>query len=151
MRLIWISVSFLLLIVMQNAVAGGLSSLEERMSQSEFHASGLDKLSPDELKTLNAWLHTHASASDSVADRTGLPAQESHETIASRIEGAFNGWSGKTVFKLQNGQVWKQMENDTFATPELQSPEVTIAPGMLGGWTLKVSGYNRGLRVQRIR
>ena len=32
------------------ANAETFSSLEERMSQSEFHAAGLDKLSPDELK-----------------------------------------------------------------------------------------------------
>ncbi len=28
--------------------------------------------------------------------------------IKSKIISAFNGWSGDTIFELQNGQVWKQ-------------------------------------------
>lgn len=28
--------------------------------------------------------------------------------VESHIEGSFNGWSGSTVFKLRNGQVWQQ-------------------------------------------
>src|SRR5207342_2835934 len=42
-----------------SASAAGFSSLEERMSQSEFHAAGLDKLSPAELNALNEWLRAH--------------------------------------------------------------------------------------------
>ena len=45
-----------------SASAAGFSSLEERMSQSEFHAAGLDKLSPTELNALNEWLRTHNAA-----------------------------------------------------------------------------------------
>jgi len=42
-----------------SAAAAGFSSLEERMSQSEFHAAGLDKLNADELRALDDWLRTH--------------------------------------------------------------------------------------------
>ena len=41
------------------ASAAEFSSLEERMSQTQFHDAGLDKLSPQELKNLNDWLRGH--------------------------------------------------------------------------------------------
>ncbi|MDR0881742.1 MAG: hypothetical protein LBP55_04270, partial [Candidatus Adiutrix sp.] len=28
--------------------------------------------------------------------------------IESQIDGTFEGWSGETVFKLTNGQIWQQ-------------------------------------------
>ena len=38
------------------AAAAEFSSLEERMSQSQFHAAGLDKLSPQELADVVSYL-----------------------------------------------------------------------------------------------
>jgi len=135
-----------------NVRAVGFSSLEERMSKSEFQAAGLDKLNPEELKSLNDWLRGHPSVTGAANDRMGFPPQEmSRETITSTIEGSFNGWSGKTLFKLQNGQQWEQVENDSFSVKTMQNPTVTIQPGLLGGWLLKVEGYNRSVRVKRVR
>ena len=39
-----------------SASAQEFSSLEERMSAKEFKEAGLDKLTPEELARLNAWL-----------------------------------------------------------------------------------------------
>ena len=52
-----IATAFLLLITAA-ASAAEFSSLEERMSQAQFHAAGLDKLSPEELKVLNDWVRS---------------------------------------------------------------------------------------------
>lgn len=135
-----------------NVHASEFSSLEERMSKSEFQATGLDKLTPEELKNLNDWLRGHPIVTNASNDRTGFPPQEmSRETITSTIEGTFKGWSGNTLFKLQNGQQWEQVENDSFSVKALQNPQITIQPGLLGGWLLKVEGYNRSVRVKRIR
>lgn len=30
------------------------------------------------------------------------------DAVESRIDGEFKGWSGDTIFRLQNGQVWQQ-------------------------------------------
>ena len=38
------------------------SSVEERMTGKEFKASGLDKLSDEELAALNSWLRDHSVA-----------------------------------------------------------------------------------------
>lgn len=149
MRMKIISGLALLLSITQANHANELSTLEERMSQTEFHSAGLDKLSPQELETLNTWLRSH-NAISTPADRVGLSTPESREVVNSRIAGSFSGWSGKTVFKLENGQWWKQGENDSFSAPEQQNPEISITPGLLGGWMLKVKGYNRSVHVERI-
>ncbi len=150
MRFVLAGVFCVIFSLTQRVGAAEFSSLEERMSQPEFHASGLDKLSAEELKNLNAWLRNHPISGNNI-DRTGFPAQDSNrDAITSRIDGAFSGWSGKTVFKLQNGQWWQQVESDQFAAGPMQNPEITIEPALLGSWLLKVKGYNRSVHVQRI-
>ena len=72
------------------------------------------------------------------------------EEFQSRIVGEFSGWSGSTVFRLENGMVWKQDENDRFRLQPVDSPMVTIKPGMFGSWRLSVEGHNRAVRVERI-
>ncbi len=37
-------------------------------------------------------------------------SSSSEEAIASKIDGMFHGWDGRTVFKLRNGQVWQQAD-----------------------------------------
>lgn len=90
-------------------------------------------------------------APEEPGDRRGLPEQADREPINSRIAGTFNGWHGNTEFELKNGMVWRQAERDTFAVREMDSPEVTIRPGMFGTWRLSVEGYSSAVRVERIR
>ena len=100
------------------AGAAEFSSLEERMSQDQFHASGLDKLSPQELKNLNDWLRGHETVTTQVVSPTGQPVfypkEGDREIVESRIDGEFVGWRGHTVFKLENGQEWAQAESGSF-------------------------------------
>ena len=49
------------------------STLEERMSQSDFRAAGLDHLSPEQLKYLNEWLRTHGAGTAQVVTPGGKP------------------------------------------------------------------------------
>ena len=44
------------------------------MNQPEFHAAGLDKLSPEELKNLDEWLRTHQTAPTRLVTPSGTPA-----------------------------------------------------------------------------
>ena len=93
------------------------SSLEERMSSSEFAAAGLDKLSPEELARLNEWLRGNvgrAAVTDAppAADRIGFREGTVTGVVSSQIDGEFTGWNGKTKFKLKNGQVWQQIDSD---------------------------------------
>lgn len=136
------------------------SSLEEKMTHAEFKAAGLDKLSPEELAALNAWLRGQpqarstapAVAAPSPEDRVGLREESVRGTVTSRIDGEFTGFTGATRFHLENGQVWEQYADNTRLTNvRLDRPSVTISPGMSGVYYLRVEGYNTRAKVRRVR
>lgn len=76
--------------------------------------------------------------------------RESASSIRSRYKGSFNGWSGDTVFELENGQVWQQSDGGRMAM-KAESPMITITRGWFGAYFLKVDGYNKRIRVKRIK
>ena len=149
----------------------GFSSLEEQMTGKEFIEAGLDKLSKAELDALNGWIRRHSlatldapaaatagaaatTAAATTEDRRGFKSEKEEEdrsTITSRIVGRFSGWDGQTVFKLENGMIWAQADNDKFWVKEVENPVAIIEPGMFGTWRLQIEGYNSKCRVKRIQ
>jgi len=135
--------------------AQNFSTLEERMSGKEFRDAGLEKLSPEELAALNAWLQREISgavsavAPPSLPDRTGF-RESPGEGLVSRVAGEFNGWVKGTRITLENGQVWEVTDPDRFVA-KVPDAVVRIRPGAFGAWFLSVEGYNSQTRVKRIR
>lgn len=80
-----------------------------------------------------------------------IPNLSDREEITSSIIGEFKGWRGKNVFKLENGQVWRQAESGSFYIPKRNSPNITIKPKSMGTWILYVDGFGRGVKVKRIK
>jgi hypothetical protein len=92
------------------------------------------------------------TAQQPVVDKRGFEGSKSNrEDIVSRLIGEFEGWDGETVFKLENGMIWKQEETDYFTTRKMVNPMVTIKSGMFGSWRLSVEGYNKKVEVVRIQ
>lgn len=128
------------------------------MSEAEFKAAGLDRLTPEELAALNAWLQ-HRTAGGAPAatyvppseDRTGFRDPVDSDGVVSRIAGEFAGWDGNTQFTLENGQIWEQAESASMRGVQVDSPAVTIRPAFMGSWLLKVEGFNQTVRVRRIK
>lgn len=164
MRFVIVGLS--LLISAGAAAQTSFSTLEERMTGKEFRDAGLHKLSDEELAALNRWIRqrslaegelpdglVHEDSGDAPADRRGLVGRGDSDDrpIHSRIVGTFNGWSGNDQFELENGMVWQQMDGRSFASRQMENPEVEISRGMFGGWYLQVEGYNARARVRRIR
>jgi hypothetical protein len=85
----------LLLLAMASAAGAQTQSptLEERMSQAEFHAAGLDKLSPEELQQLNGWLDSHGGSTVKYVSASGSPVfypdTAERDTITQHIVGTF--------------------------------------------------------------
>lgn len=77
-------------------------------------------------------------------------AREGPESVSSRYDGTFSGWTGDTVFQLENGQVWKQSESDRLSV-KMERPMITIRRGWFGAYYLKVEGANKQIRVKRIK
>jgi len=71
------------------------------------------------------------------------------DEIQSRIVGDFDGWSGGTIFRLENGQVWRQIDQSRFVY-RVESPVVTISRGAFSSYRLRVEGRNRSVSVRRI-
>jgi hypothetical protein len=151
--------ALILLLAASGLHAEGFSSLEERMNAEEFRAAGLEKLSPDELAALNAWLRSRGAATASMAaaartprgdERVGFADGPSSRSVVSRIAGEFNGWTGSTRFTLENGQVWQQVEGTSLTGVKADSPAVTIEPAFLGSWRMRVDGFNQRVRVKRV-
>lgn len=144
------------------------SSLEERMTGSEFEEAGLDKLSEAELRRLNTWLRANlalpesASSADatSIEERRRIRQEVEAEVrqeqgvgergeIVTTIPGHFTGWTGKTVFELENGQIWRQTSGGTYRVSE-DDPTVVIYPVSFGGWRMRLEDAGPSIGVTRV-
>ncbi|MBP6597119.1 MAG: hypothetical protein KA187_05310 [Arenimonas sp.] len=155
MRRLLITSLFLFTLASGTVLAQQFSSLEERMSEAEFKAAGLDKLSPEELTALNSWLSTRVGGGAALAagaDTRGFQEQRSDGVIVSRITGEFRGWDGRgDRITLDNGQVWEVVDSTSRLKVKVQDPTVTIEPGILSSWELRISGYNTRAKVRRVK
>ncbi|PRH83454.1 hypothetical protein C6N40_02050 [Arenimonas caeni] len=143
------------------ASAQQFSSLEERMTEEQFKAAGLDKLSPEELARLNAFIARETeqvasslpAATPAEVDNRGFSGRSGPQgEIISSISGQFSGWKGAgDRFTLDNGQVWQVTDSATRLSVNLVNPEVVIEPGAFNSWSLRVVGYNTRAKVKRIK
>ncbi len=139
--------------------------LQQQMSPAEFKAAGLDKLEPQELASLNRWLQGTVEAAKAQAVETAREEgrQEvivknrgffdfgTKEPITATLQGEFTGFAKGRVYVLDNGQHWEQMDAATVAGVRRQSPGVSIKPGVMGVWYLKVDKINVQPKVKRVK
>ncbi len=141
------------------AHAAEFSTLEERMSEQEFRAAGLDRLSAEELASLNAWLGERNLSTLRVPSggtqgfrSGGLLGDDGDRSDVSSIAASnFDQIDTGTSIALENGQVWKITEGSLSISGGLAGKRITVKAAALGSWLLKVEGYNRSLRATRVR
>lgn len=152
------------------AFAQQASNLQERMSAAEFYAAGLNKLSAQELVTLNQWLATHGGAATGIAAPTAAaggtaaaaepaihPAAGTERPTTKRqafqahIVGSFTGFRGDSLISLDNGQQWQQVGDDKPMCTSADSPQVKIKPTLFGNWLMDVPSCNLLVHVQRVK
>lgn len=138
--------------------ATGTQDIERQMTAEEFKAAGLDKLSPAELARLNAWLNrtvetVAAEAKKRVEDdNRGFFNFGSTEPVVGTIAGEFRGFARGREYTLDNGNVWKQVDEASLVGARLTNPQVRITPSMVGNsWYMQVGRYNTRAKVQRIK
>ena len=88
-------------------------------------------------------------AKELAAARADDQAVEISEPFEARVLGGFNGWSGKTVFTLDNGQVWRQ-RHDTSYRYQGTDNRVRLEPNFFGFWEMTVVSTGRSVGVRRI-
>ncbi len=153
--------------------------LRTTMSEAEFKAAGLDKLTPAELEYLSRWLEGRAPAPAAAAPATPAapavstspaaaapdaspeerfgreqvqrePEPDVPDQIVARLKGEFRGWDGKTVFRLDNGQVWQQRVGGKYRSRTYVDPEVVVEKGRFG-YYLRLAGGGRSVGVRRLQ
>lgn len=60
------------------------------------------------------------------------------EEIETRLAGNLVNFEGRKRFELENGQVWQMIEPGFYAGPALVNPRVTVRPGLMGAFWLKI-------------
>ena len=68
--------------------------------------------------------------------------------VESRIKGSFNGWEGRAIFTLENGQRWQLANIESYYTPTLEGPKVLITPAALGGFWMSIPEIRKKVRVK---
>lgn len=66
------------------------------------------------------------------------PKTDEPSRFTATLVGRFEGWSGSTVFTLDNGQVWKQAAQDTYYPKTRENVAVVIYKSPNGHWRLRV-------------
>ena len=161
----WHSVAILLLVA-HCATAQVVTPIQDSMNPQELQATGLATLTPAQLDALNSWLQQHGATGDERGanaapapapgdtQSTAAPANDGWgkraepTDVVSRISGTFTGWSGNTVFTLDNGQVYQQRRPGSWRT-RLENPEVRVGRRLMGVLELEVDGHSIG--VKRLR
>ena len=153
----------------------------DQLTPAERRAAGLDHLTPEQRAALNRlaerFLRPGPAAPAAVSEQAGtevraevkqeLPAEEKARAtakagraaaaadatvISSHLVDPFNGWSGATVFRLENGQVWVQENSsDRYWVPTMANAEVELRASKLGGWKLYLKANGAWLRVRRLQ
>jgi len=125
------------------------------LTPEQFHAAGLDKLTEQEIDALNRWLVTYTARDAPEVRRSDVVVQAEvkkvdAEGIKTRIDGEFHGWDGETVFRLENGQVWKQRLPGRWVY-RADSPEVELHKNLMGFWVMKVIAEDHAIGVARVK
>lgn len=151
------------------AQAGKSTDIRDLMSVIQFHQAGLDRLTPQQLDALNAWLNVYLQQghqASTVNTHLTVPVAASHvpaatfgqeqiqaqgpQQIESRIDGVLHGWTGSTVFKLENGQIWQQSGPGYQTGMRLDHPSVVIKK-LAFGYLLTLPGNSETVFVRRIK
>ena len=151
-----------------NAAEAPFPGLRTLMDDEQFERSGLNKLSVSERAALNRWLAAHAdfelaviteapeasstsrvnTAEKVVAKPIDRKKRAAEEVIRTRVAGQFAGWTGKTIFSLENGQLWRQRRDGKYRY-QADSPEVELYKNRMGFWEMRILATGKHVKVSR--
>jgi hypothetical protein len=117
-------------------------SIQQMMTPEEFKAAGLDKLSPEELQKLDAWLQGYRQVAEEAGEKKGSARAErtKMDLIVSRVDGQFIGLTGRTVIRLEDGTVWKQANaDDRYRSKVTDHPAAAVIHGIFG-YKMRIEG-----------
>ena len=125
------------------------------MTDAEREATGVNKLTEEELSALDDWIKNKQHEIDrKIRQRNaGFEARRDsteRREIKARLEKTYDDKLGDTYYELDNGQIWKRISGGSVFIKSGGRNLVTIEPKMMGSWSLRVDG-NRSVKVKRIK
>ena len=131
--------------------AATFPGVEALMTPEEYRAAGLEKLTAAERQALNAFLIRYTAEESQVLLTTDAEVKKAVEQqeIVSVIKEPFEGWSGDTVFRLENGQVWQQRQRGNYRHSGT-SPEVRITKNFMGFYKMELIESGKAVAVKRL-
>jgi hypothetical protein len=129
--------------------------VQKAMTPEQYEAAGLSKLDPAERAKLDEFIRNYVAVSNEKVATTAVEKAVKEkkvsepEVIQSRIVGPFTGYTGRTVFTLENGQRWAQSQYDTAYFPKIDSPPVIIVKAGFG-YRMYIAGGG-AIRVSKVR
>ena len=129
--------------------------LEKAMTLEQYQAAGVSKLDPAERAKLDEFIRNYVAVSNERVATTAVDKAvkenkvQAPEVIQSRIVGPFTGYTGRTVFTLENGQRWAQSQFDSAYFPKIDSPPVVIVKSGFG-YRMHIAGGG-AIRVTKVR
>ena len=87
-------------------------------------------------------------AKQEIAD--ALPEPAVTEPFEATIKGRFSGWSGNTVFALDNGQVWRQRAGNVYRHKG-SDYRVRLERNWFGGWEMTMVTSGKTVLVTRVK
>lgn len=126
------------------------------MTPQELRDTGVGNLTVSQRLALDAWLNRYTVRVVQIAINQP-PDNQTPSTVNTRcnpaiestISGDFEGWEGETIFKLDNGQIWKQAEY-AYMYSYSYRPDVTIYQTS-AGCRMKVEDEDETILVHRIK
>ena len=141
-----------LLPVSTSAEEGSFPGIENLMTWQEFTDAGLDKLTPEERKALNQWLIRYTAEDSQVLLNTNEDVKKAsdEQEIISVILPPFKGWSGDTIFRLENGQVWQQRSGGSYPYRG-SNPQVRISKNFMGFYRMELVENGKTVQIKRLK
>ena len=127
------------------AKAGARQAVEIVKAEAKAAAEAAVKQAREEAKAA-----AKSEARQKKIENAGLAARDDDEIIRTRISGDFRGWTGNTTFRLENGQVWQQIDKENRFFPKMVDPEVELVPSKWSGWKMTILKEGLWVKVKRI-
>lgn len=131
---------------------GSFPGVEKLMSPDEFSEAGLDKLGPEERHALDQWLIRYTAWEAPAMRATNAEVQKAEKDfeLTDTIKQPFTGWSGKTYFYLENGQVWQQRISGRYHYSG-EDTAVVFRKNLLGFHMMELQATGKKIGVKRIK
>ncbi len=120
---------------------------------SEAHSEDAGAAAPPETPEAAASPEPEQDSGKSLTDRFFgmLPGSDDGDNkIESRVVGEIEGLRRGKRFELENGQVWRQVD-DTNRNYSATNPKVEIKEGFMNSYRMRLEGINARIRVRRVK